>query len=71
MSQHNPNPHQLYAPLAPGHLVAHPTWGLGRVVTVEGSGGTAQAKIEFISMRVWVVIANTPVAIIDESLEEE
>jgi DNA helicase-2/ATP-dependent DNA helicase PcrA len=56
--------------LVPGQQVTHPTWGVGLVLNVEGTGPRAQAHIQFPGMTVWIVIAHFPIAIIHNRTEE-
>jgi DNA helicase-2/ATP-dependent DNA helicase PcrA len=47
--------------LAPGDRVNHQRWGLGRVVTVEGHGARAQARIDFGDQTMWIVLRHAPI----------
>jgi hypothetical protein len=60
---------QTIAP-GPGQLVAHPDWGVGQVLNVEGAGPRAQVHIKFSGMNVWIVLADFPITIIHKGSEE-
>jgi DNA helicase-2/ATP-dependent DNA helicase PcrA len=47
--------------LEPGDRVNHQRWGLGRVVSVEGHGPRAQAKIDFGDQTMWIVLRHAPI----------
>ena len=44
-----------------GDRVNHQRWGVGRVVSVEGSGARAQAKIDFGDQAMWIVLRHAPI----------
>ncbi|MBN1172974.1 MAG: UvrD-helicase domain-containing protein [Micromonosporaceae bacterium] len=46
--------------LAPGDRVNHQRHGLGRVLAVEGSGGRAQAQIDFGETVIWIILRHAP-----------
>lgn len=47
-----------------GQQVPHPRWGVGHVLTVEGTGSRQQAQIEFGDLILWVVLEASRLTII-------
>jgi DNA helicase II / ATP-dependent DNA helicase PcrA len=47
--------------LEAGDRVTHQRYGMGRVVTVEGSGARAQAQVDFGDQVIWIMLRHAPI----------